>query len=135
MAKTLPGERSLQYLRKEGWWAFTVERWIQQARKRIDVAGFGDILAWRGSLTALVQTTTRTNVGAHRWKIASDECYKGAKAWLTGPNRVIILHGWWKQQTGSMKKPRWRLNEEVWTLKDIQDLRTKWEAKQDGQGD
>ncbi len=44
---TSPTQRSLALLRKQGWSAYVVERWVAQARKRIDVAGFGDILAWK----------------------------------------------------------------------------------------
>src|SRR5215472_11142405 len=111
-----PTQRSLAYLRKNGWSACVVEKWNQYARVRQDAFGFGDILAIKMDAKnwfdtrhiALVQTTTTPNMAARRNKINA--------LWLADKWRdaggLVILHGWAKRGPRGKRK-KWELTEEV----------------------
>ena len=66
-----PTQRTLEHLRKEGWpLVQVVERWNQFAKRRIDLFGFVDVVAFhpeRGWL--LVQATSGSNSCARIKKI------------------------------------------------------------------
>ena len=66
-----PTQRSLQYLRDQGWpLVQVVEKWVAQARRHIDLYGFADILAMHPVWGHLyVQTTSYSNVSARLKKI------------------------------------------------------------------
>jgi len=92
---TSPTQRSLKLLRDRGMFAYVVEKWVPQARKRIDVAGFGDLLAWSPvSGCVLIQTTTGSHVAARTRKILED-CREPALAWIASGGRIVV-HGWRK---------------------------------------
>ena len=97
-----PTERSLKYLRKQGYLAAVVERWIPRANIRRDLFGLLDIIAIRESETLGVQTTTGSNVADRVQKIAdSDKVDMIRKAgWR------IVVHGWRKNSWG-----KWILRE------------------------
>jgi hypothetical protein len=117
--KTSPTQRSLAHLRKNGWTACVVEKWIpprgtMKFGRRIDAFGFGDILACRrgepalfGDI-ALVQTTVMSSMAAHKAKIlALSEFQKWKDA-----DGVVVLHGWAKRGPRGKRK-LWTLKEEV----------------------
>lgn len=107
-----PTKRSLDHLRDKGMFAYVVEKWVPQARRRVDVGGWGDILAWSPSSgIVLCQTTTSSNLAARRTKILG-ECRENALAWI-GSNGRILLHGWRK------KGRKWVVREEWITGKDF----------------
>lgn len=97
-----PTQRSLKKLRDEGWRCFVCERWNPFAKVRQDAFGFGDILAFRGHITCLVQTTSASNVSARIRKILD---IPEAHEWAAGAAREIVVHGWGKKgKRGETKK-------------------------------
>lgn len=90
-----PTQRSLKLLRDQGYPAQVVEKWIAQARKRVDLFGVIDIVAIDGLPGVLgVQTTTASNIRA-RVKKASN--IPEMVAWLEAGNR-LHFHGWKKSR-------------------------------------
>ena len=91
-------QRTLASLRKSGREAGVVERWIQQANKRIDLFGFIDLVSLdphSGSIVA-VQVCAASSLAAHRKKITG-ECGHLSRAWLECGG-IIELWGWRKQK-------------------------------------
>jgi hypothetical protein len=124
MGKTLATQRSLNYLRRLGWTACIVEKWIPPRGKmkfgvRIDAFGFGDLLACSplafgqeprpGGSIALVQTFPLARWKDHEAKIlAIPEFQKWKEA-----GGIVLLHGWaFKPKDGI------RGNRKVWTLRE-----------------
>lgn len=87
-----PTQNSLDKLRKEGYTAEVVERWVPFANKRKDLFGFIDILAIKDEEVLGVQCTSYGNVSARVKKITEAE--------TTGIVRKagiqIEVHGWRK---------------------------------------
>lgn len=112
MAKTSPTQRSLAYLRRDGFTVCVVERYIparggMKFPRRIDAFNFGDLLACRAGQIVLVQTTTQSNLAAHRLKIlAIPEFYKWKEA-----GGLVLLHGWRKKGPRGQRKT-WQVWEE-----------------------
>jgi hypothetical protein len=104
-----PTQRSLAKLRSEGFLVAVVEHWNSFVRRRQDLFGFADLLAVRGDLALLVQTTTGSNAAARVEKIR--EC-AAAQYWLASPNRKITVHGWSKRGERGKRK--------LWTCREIQ---------------
>lgn len=103
-----PTQRTLAKCRDLGWRACIVEKWVSQANRRIDVFGFGDVLALDdkpGSL--LIQACAGSSTSAREKKIV-DECVGAACDWLTAGNRIEVW-GW--RKTGAHGKRK------LWTLK------------------
>jgi hypothetical protein len=90
-----PTQRSLQYLRDQGWTLVqVVEKWVAQARRHIDLYGFADILAMHPVWGHLyVQTTSYSNVSARLKKIQMSE---PAGVVLDNKESRIQIHGWHK---------------------------------------
>ncbi len=89
---TGPVERSLRWYRKQGWFAFSVSRYVPQARRTIDFAGFADIIAYSPALARIVacQATTTANQAARVTKILALE---SASAWWKAGGDIQV-HGW-----------------------------------------
>ena len=119
-----PTQRSLKHLRKNGWTAQVVEKWLPPRGKmkfgvRIDLFGFGDIVACRPpvqvinatlpGLIAIVQCTSASGGGyaAHRAKILAAPAFP---TWKAAGGRVF-LQGWAKRGKRGEKKV-WQLREE-----------------------
>ena len=89
---TSPTQRSLKYLRDQGYTVWITEHWNSFARIRQDLFGFIDLIALRGDETLAVQTTSYSNVSARIKKIENHE--------NIGPVRdagwAISIHGWHK---------------------------------------
>jgi hypothetical protein len=114
--KTKAVQRSLKYLRDNGWQAAVVERWLPPRGSmkfgvRQDVWGFGDILACRHrpGRIALVQTFPLARWKDHAAKLADiPELTKWQAA-----GGVVLLHGWaLKPKDGK------RGAKKVWTLRE-----------------
>jgi hypothetical protein len=112
-----PTKRSLDFLRKDGFSVWVVEKWVPATpcgfKGRLitrDVWNFGDILAVRiGQPGAtLVQTTSGSNVSARLDKIRT---IAEAGIWLASGNRIEV-HGWRKTGPRGMRK--------VWTCRKIE---------------
>ena len=102
MAKTSPTQRSLEYLRGQGYTVAIVERWNPFARIRQDLFGFVDLLAIRENETLAVQATSLSNVSAREKKIGESENVGAVRkaGWR------IVVHGWGKDSKG-----KWKLRE------------------------
>jgi hypothetical protein len=90
-----PTQRSLAELRKDGWSACIVEKYVAPIRQRIDAFHFGDILAVKVGIpgATLIQTTTASHAANRLDKIRS---IAEAGIWLAAGNRIVI-HGWAKR--------------------------------------
>jgi len=104
--RTLPGERSLQWFRKQGWYAYSVSRWVHQAGRRIDFAGFADLIAFSPALEIIVacQATTTAHQANRLAKILSLD---SAGAWMKAGGKIQV-HGWGKRGERGKRK--------LWTL-------------------
>jgi len=91
-----PTQRSLAYLRDQGWLVATVERWNPHAKVRQDLFGILDLLAVRDGETLGVQTTSGSNVAARARKIA-DSSHVDA---LQRAGWRLVVHGWRKGSNG-----------------------------------
>lgn len=118
-----PTQRSLNKLRKEGWEVCIVEKWIPQARRRVDAFGFGDILGYHVfnlklapyTTTALFQVTSGSNFSARIKKILEDS---KAKGWLKAGNGICV-HGWRKLKNKETGKYHWECKEQWITLENF----------------
>jgi hypothetical protein len=108
---TSPTQRTLRECRRRGWTACVVERWIAQARQRVDAFGFGDVLAvdpaGEGG-AILLQATSGSNVAARVSKILDLDT---THAWLAAGNRVAVW-GWAKRGPRGQRK--------VWTVREVE---------------
>lgn len=95
-----PTQRSLKYLRASGYAVGIVERWIERARKRIDLFGFIDLVAVRGDETLGVQTTSGQNLAA---RIAKAKALPEFRAWINTGN-VVEFHGWRKLSARTVQR-------------------------------
>lgn len=105
-----PLQRSLKHLKDTGWTVCIVERWISQAKKRVDAFGFGDLLGYHADFqgATLFQPTSGPNMAARRKKI-EENC--NALGWLQAGNRIVI-HAWRKTKPRGQKTAKWSLKEE-----------------------
>ena len=89
---TSPTARSLAFLRRAGFIACVVERWIPHAGVRSDAFTFGDVLAAHPGerVVLLVQATTIDHV-AHR--LAKAKSKPELAAWLRAGG-AFEVHGW-----------------------------------------
>ena len=100
-----PTSRTLDMLRKQGWLCASVEKFLpargtMKFPRRIDVYGFGDLLACRerqyGAMTAetaLVQCCTTGDMANRKAKILAEP---RAGVWMRCGN-LIMLVGWAKR--------------------------------------
>ncbi|HLW66633.1 MAG TPA: hypothetical protein VKS79_15065 [Gemmataceae bacterium] len=106
-----PTGRTLVALRRSGYLADVVERWVPHANLRQDLFGFADIIAIRagepGAL--LIQTTTAANLASRRQKA---QRAPALRTWLATGNR-FELWGW------SQRNGRWEAKREALTLPDL----------------
>lgn len=87
-----PTQRSLAYLRKNGYTVAITERWNAHAGIRQDLFGCIDLIALRGDETLGVQTTSGPNVAARVRKIADNEHLPALRA----AGWTLHVHGWSK---------------------------------------
>lgn len=116
-----PQIRSRDYLEKQGYTVATVEQLkrfpdkrkpacahcghVPMVMVRVDLFGFGDILAFNSTNVVIVQATDSTSVSKRWRKIQESEA---ARAWLNSEaGRNITVHGWAK------KTGRWQVRE-IW---------------------
>jgi hypothetical protein len=91
-----PTQRSLAYLREQGYLCAIVEKWNPHAKLRQDLFGIIDVLAVKDGETVGVQTTSGGNVAARVQKIA-DCSHVGA---LRRAGWRLVVHGWRKGANG-----------------------------------
>lgn len=91
-----PTQRSLKYLRDQGYKCWVVEHWNSFTRKRQDLFGCLDILAVGNGETIGIQTTSRSNVSSRVKKIEENEYYPE----LIRSGWKVHVHGWGKLKAG-----------------------------------
>jgi hypothetical protein len=103
-----PTQRSLKLLRKEGYIADVVERWVPKAKVRKDLWGWVDIVGVSpaGNLV-FVQTTTSSNLAARMKKAKGLDAFHRLKR---GLYHRIEFHGW-KAPTKTRKT--WEVRREI----------------------
>lgn len=94
------GERSLKYLRDNGYKAGVVERYNSFIHQRFDLFNIIDIIAIKDGETLGVQTTTHNSASAHRKKIREEPLLQD---WLRAGNK-FELHIW--RKVGNRWKPK-----------------------------
>jgi hypothetical protein len=98
---TSPTQRTLKELRDRGYpLVQVVEKWIAQARKRVDLFGIIDVVAVGDDIVG-VQCTSYSNVSARVHKITDSP----ALPVLRKAGIRVLVHGWRKV------KGRWVLRE------------------------
>jgi hypothetical protein len=87
-----PTARTLALLRREGFIAAPVERWLPAVGRRCDVWGFGDVLAANPAarVVLIVQATTADHVAA---RLAKARGRAELAAWLSAGG-AFEVHGW-----------------------------------------
>lgn len=102
-----PTARSLEYLRRMGYKAGVVERFIQAIHQRVDLFGCIDIVAIREHVQGVlgVQSTTADNEAARVTKAAA---LPALRTWLEAGN-VFEVHGW-ALKGARGKRKIWALN-------------------------
>jgi len=98
-----PTQRSLKYMRDQGYYAEVVEKYNSFTKRRNDFAGFLDILCLGEGEVVGVQTTSYSNMSARAKKIREHENLEVVrKAGIR-----ILVHGWVKRNN------RWEVKEIV----------------------
>lgn len=97
-----PTARSLAELRKRGYVAEVVEKWIAPVKRRKDLFGFIDIIALKDAEVLGVQATSDGHVSDRAKKIAESEHVDAVRR----AGIRIVVHGWRKNAAG-----RWVLRE------------------------
>jgi len=95
MAKSSPTQRSLEYLRKQGYFCAIVEKWNSFTKQRQDLWGWCDILAIRENEVLAVQVTS-TGVAERIKKIQESPTV----ALVRKAGIRIEVHGWRKNVKG-----------------------------------
>lgn len=87
-----PTQRTLKWLRKDGYTAAITERWNPHAKIRQDLFGFVDVVAIKPDATGVlaVQATSGSNTSARLEKIRG---IAAARVWLESGNRLQVV-GW-----------------------------------------
>lgn len=104
MASKSPSQRTLEYLRQQGWPNVqSVEKWIPQARRRKDLFRFADILAMHPEWGHLyVQATTGSHVNARLEKMLVFAEDQVEDALACGAR--VEIHGWRKLKVKGPRK-------------------------------
>jgi len=89
---TTPTQRTLKWLRDQGYTAVVTERWNAFAHIRQDLFGIVDVLAVKRGETLAVQCTSDKNVASRVHKIADHENTPR----LREAEWSIHVHGWKK---------------------------------------
>lgn len=109
-----PTARSLAWLRREGFLAAVVERWIPGANVRSDLWHFADLLAVRPRehTFLLVQVTSIANMSS---RLAKARSRPELAVWLQA-NGMFEVHGWERRAGG------WRLKRVGVQAEDLQPI-------------
>lgn len=113
--KRTPTSRTLEKLRRLGYRADVVERWMHATKQRKDVFGFGDVLAC-GEHILLVQATSTGNMSSRFSKIVN-ECADAARDWLASGGRIEVWG--WRKYAKPIERKYWRVTRREVTLGDL----------------
>ena len=95
MASKSPTQRSLEYLREQGYHCEIVEKWNPWRRVRQDLWGWCDILAIRRDEVLAVQVTS-SGVASRIKKIQESDTI----AYVREAGIRVEVHGWTKRANG-----------------------------------
>ena len=104
-----PTQRTLAWLRQQGYTVAVVEHWNSFINRRQDLWNFGDLLAFKpGEPVLIVQATSGSHTSSRVHKIVANE---HAKRWIECGNRIQVV-GWrpltaYKKDGTKAKRPRW----------------------------
>lgn len=98
-----PTQRSLARLRKQGYRAQVVERWVPQARRRIDLFSCIDVVGIGHGHTVGVQATSASNLSSRVAKMRAAEALPD----LLAAGWRCVVWGWRK----SKRSGRWECRE------------------------
>ena len=90
---TSPTQLSLAWLRKEGYLAEVVEKWIPGANIRKDLWGWCDIVALKDEETVAVQSTSWDNISSRVRKVGESETICAVRK----ANWTVWVIGWKKK--------------------------------------
>jgi hypothetical protein len=85
-----PTQRSLEEMRKRGYFCWVVEYWHSFSKTRRDLWGFADLLCLREGEVVAVQTTSASHVAERIKKIADHENVGHVRK----AGVRILVHGW-----------------------------------------
>jgi hypothetical protein len=124
MAKTSPTQRSLKFMRDQGYFCEVVEKTIPHTFIKKDLFGWIDLVAVRASGLVGIQTTTKANMPARLDKAKGNG---PLVAWLLSQN-TLECHGWRKI------KGHWACDVRVMNMSDLVEVLEVDDlmAKQDG---
>lgn len=116
----LPGQRTMEAMRKHGWVCGVVERWNPHVMIRQDLFGFADIIAIGKGIIAVQATSGggsgSSNFNARIRKILAEH---RAKIWLQSGGRIQV----WSWKKGTLNgREKWRHTIHEITLKDFADM-------------
>ena len=96
MTTKSPTQRSLEFLREQGYHCEVVEKWNHWTKRRADLWTWCDILAIRKDEVLAVQVTSGSNVSARIKKIQESDTV----ALVRDAGIRIEIHGWRKAANG-----------------------------------
>lgn len=121
-----PTQRTLALLRKEGWDAQVVERWIPQTKRRLDLFGCIDIVACKPGVIMGVQATSASH---HNHRVIKSLNEPRLKSWLYGGGRFEVWS--WAKKGKKGQRKLWQVRRQRLTLREVEDAVR--EADRDGQ--
>lgn len=115
MSKISMSQRTKTYMQDIGWEIDKVEYWNTFARKRKDLYGFGDFLAFCDEGTVIVQCSDHTSHSKRRNKILALDI---ARKWIRRSDRHIWIITWRPKEVG--RKKIWIARVEIITEADFE---------------
>ena len=102
-----PTQRTLELLRKEGFTACVVEKWIPMRKIRKDAFGFGDVLAMHPGFEGygglwLLQVTSGDN---HAARLTKATALPELKTWIISGGRFAVVS--WSKRGARGKRKLW----------------------------
>jgi hypothetical protein len=119
MAGLSPTQRTLKYLKDEGYRCGIVERWIQAIRKRQDLFNIIDIIALDPDKGVIGVQSTGQDFAGHYRKLTEEKAAE-TRMWLETPGTSLMLIGWRKLKLKrGGKAMRWTPRIQEITLEDL----------------
>ena len=94
MAGLSPTQRTLKYLKDEGWKAGIVERWLMGAKVRRDLFNIIDIIAIKPDKGIIGVQSTGQDFSGHYKKLTQEQA-QDTRDWLEAGGRLVLI-GWRK---------------------------------------
>lgn len=106
-----PTQRTLKRARELGFEAQVVEKWVPQARRRVDLFGCIDVIAVQPGVGIIgIQTTSGTN---HSARMAKARAEPRLQTWLGAGGRFECWS--WAKRGARGKRKTWELRREALT--------------------